>query len=140
MSKTNVYISYSIPNEHLANEVAEEIKHKGFQPVYWKMGTRYDQQYLLKSGAVVFILGSYYWSKDLCDLSPGVHKELDTALSLNLPIYVAYKRKDGSLNIYKAEVKNNEIQGIKNTCFESLKSQRYCPNDCETKRIYRRHR
>lgn len=37
MSKNNVYISYSIPNEHYAKEVAEFLKHKGTNPVYWKM-------------------------------------------------------------------------------------------------------
>ena len=131
MSKTNVYISYSIPNEPKAYEVAEFLKIKGVNPVYWKMGTSYSNEPLCKADAVVFILGSYYWSKDLSDLSAGVHKELDTALILNIPIYIAYKRKDGSLQVYKAVVGNNQISGVANTCFESPRSQRYCPSNCE---------
>lgn len=112
MLKNNVYISYSIPNEHYAKEVAEFLKHKGTNPVYWKMGTPYEKECLSKSDAVVFILGCYYWSKDLSDLTRGVRKELDTALQLHLPIYIAYMRKDGALQVYKAVVEDDEIHGI----------------------------
>lgn len=52
MLKNNVYISYSIPNEHYAKEVAEFLKHKGTNPVYWKMGTPYEKECLSKSDAV----------------------------------------------------------------------------------------
>lgn len=142
MSKNNVYISYSIPNEHYAKEVAEFLKYKGTNPVYWKMGTPYEKEYLSKSDAVVFILGCYYWSKDLSDLTRGVRKELDTALQLHLPIYIAYMRKDGALQVYKAVVEDDEIHGIQNVYFESSKSSRYCPDDCKDSKIIskRRHR
>lgn len=112
MSKNNVYISYSIPNEHYAKEVAEFLKHKGANPIYWKMGTPYEKECLSKSDAVVFILGCYYWSKDLSDLTRGVRKELDTALQL--PIYIAYMRKDGALQVYKAIVEDEFKMFISN--------------------------
>lgn len=131
MLKNNVYVSYSIPNEHYAKEVAEFLKHKGTNPVYWKMGTPYEKECLSKSDAVVFILGCYYWSKDLSDLTRGVRKELDTALQLHLPIYIAYMRKDGD----KAVVEDDEIHGIQNVYFES---SRYCLDDCKDSK--RRHR
>lgn len=121
----SVYISYSIPYEHLAYEVSKIVEEKGYEAHYWKMGTDYGDNLLVLADKVVFILKDYYWSMHIADMTRGIKSEVEKAYKNNTEMYVAYKRQDGIVQVYKATFDGETLSAVRNSYLESPRTIKY---------------
>lgn len=114
MDSTNNYLYISYSHEENLEEVRNLLTSLKIPHKY------HTSKDIYGSSGVVFILSEDYdWKYEIDDLSVCTQKDLCVALSKNIPIYIAYKkRSDDMLGIYKAELiyeDNILISGIRST-------------------------
>ena len=113
MDSTNNYLYISSSYEENLEEICNLL-------IPLKVPYKYRNKDIYGSSGVVFVLSEDYdWKYKLDDLSDNIQKDLCIALSRNIPIYIAYKkRSDNMLGIYKAELIHEGsifISGIRST-------------------------
>lgn len=124
------YISYSMQHANLVPEVETFVKSIGYEPRYWKMGTKYDSTVLKSSDIAIFIINEFNWGTKVEDMTRGIKKELETCIKNKIPVYIAYKRKtDNILGIYDSTYDKTTLVGIGGSKLEPFNDLKY--NPCE---------
>lgn len=136
----SVYISYSIPYEHLAYEVSKIVEEKGYEAHYWKMGTDYKDNLLVLADKIVFILREYYWSMNIADMTRGIKSEIEKAHKYGIDMYVAYRRRDDIIQVYKAAFDGETLSAVRGSYLESPKTIKYELEETKSTKRKLRHK
>ena len=132
----NVYVSASMTNERsLIIEVIEKIKETCLAKVScWNRATPYDPKITENIDAIVVIHPSNKFEYNIDSLTQGVLIELKKAQSkAGVRIYGAYKKTNGDLQIYEAEMIDDNVL-LKGGSYNSLKnycSSNFSKNECK---------
>lgn len=114
MDSTNDYLYISCSYEENLEEVCNLLTSLKVPYKY-----RTSKDIYGSSGAVFILSEDYDWKLEIDNLSNCIQRDLCVALSKNIPIYIAYKkRSDDMLGIYKAELIHEGcifISGIRST-------------------------
>lgn len=126
MTLDNFYIScpISVPDSTLY-EVSEVLVKKAFQNgksnlsiYHWERGSHYgdyERERITTCDAMVVILPDNLFSSEIMDIPKGTRDEMRLAKNHNIPIYLAYKRKDGNIYIYDTNFHSTIFKGIPDT-------------------------
>lgn len=107
MKNNSIYVScpISIPEGELQRILnrLERFDFKDTSIKHWIRNTVYYPQVLTNADAVVIVLPGLRWVHS-SDLPIGVARELDIAVKMKKPIFLAYKNMHDDINFYEAAV------------------------------------
>lgn len=80
--------------------VAVKLQELGYLPTWWEKGTDYTEDKLREADIFVLMSEKHLFDYKLDDMTLGCRKELMIVKGLGKPLYMAYWKSNGELNIY----------------------------------------
>lgn len=116
------YIScpIAVPMEDLL-KVEKLLKDKGYDPFYWKRGTKYDNNIFDDAELFVLMTSNNLFELSVDDLPSGCRRETILAEEQCMPVFLAYTSRVG-LNIYKTDIDEWYLTGIQGQYLPSLEA------------------
>lgn len=130
MKNNSIYVScpISIPEKDLQRILnrLERLEFKDTTIKHWVRNTMYYTEDLTHANAVVIVLPALKWLNS-SDLPTGIERELDKAVKMKKPIFLAYENMHRDINFYETVISVNSkgklsIKGIEGTSHKFEKS------------------